>query len=142
MPKQQDSWSFIVADVARLQRRAFERQMVDSPVSLAEARALYYVSRNQGVRQIDLADLLEIQPIRLTHHIDNLETLGLVERRPDPGDRRAYQIYLRPGAKAVLDTFEETARTIRTAATKGLNAAQIDAMHHALDMIRANLHGI
>jgi DNA-binding MarR family transcriptional regulator len=139
---QQDSWGFLVADVARLLRRAFERQMTDSPISLAEARALYYVSRHEGVRQIDLADMLEIQPIRLTHHIDTLEKLGLVERRPDPNDRRAYHIFPRPKAKTVLATFEGTARTIRAAATKGLSAAQVEALHEALDTIRGNLHGI
>jgi DNA-binding MarR family transcriptional regulator len=94
------------------------------------------------VRQVDLAELLEIQPIRLTRHIDNLEKLGLVERRPDPSDRRAYHIFLRPKAKAVLADFESTAKAIRIASARGLSSAQVDALHEALGTIRSNLHGI
>ncbi|MDE2384450.1 MAG: MarR family transcriptional regulator [Alphaproteobacteria bacterium] len=142
MHSNRDTWGFLVADVSRLLRRAFERQMGGTPLSFAQARALYYISRHEGVRQVDLAELLELQPIRLARHIDVLEKLKLVERRPAPDDRRAYHIYLRPAAHEVLSEFESTAKSIRATATKGLNTAQVEALHAALGAIRGNLHGI
>jgi DNA-binding MarR family transcriptional regulator len=138
----QESLGFLVADVSRLLRRAFEKQLQGSGISLAQARTLVYVARHEGVRQIDLAELLEIQPIRLARLIDQLEKMKLVERRPSPDDRRAYLIQLLPGARTVLAKFEETANTIRTEATKSLSAAKVAAMMRALNTIRNNLHTI
>ena len=98
MTTHQDNLGFLLADVSRLMRRAFQQRLEGSSLTLAQARALIYVSRNEGVRQVDLADLLEVQPITLARLIDQLAGDGLVERRSDPADRRAYHIFLTPAA--------------------------------------------
>src|SRR4051812_9261819 len=98
MELRHDTLGFLLADVSRLMRRAFQQRLEGSSLTLAQARALIYVSRHEGVRQIDLADLLEIQPITLARLIDQLAAAGLVERRPDPTDRRAYQVFLTSAA--------------------------------------------
>ena len=140
MNKQRDSLGFLVADLSRLMRRAFTAGLGDSSITLNEARALVHVSRHQGVRQIDLAEMLEIQPIQLARLIDQLEALHLVERRTAPQDRRAYHIYLLPAAIDVLASFEGVAKGIRAEAMKGLSNQQVSAILDGLEIIRNNLN--
>lgn len=86
---------YLLADVSRLMRRAFQQQLVEgSSLTHAQARVLVYLARCEGLRQVELAEILEIQPITLARSIDQLAELGLVERRVDPVDRRAYKLYL------------------------------------------------
>ena len=106
---------------------------------MAQARALVYVSRHEGVRQIDLAEMLEIQPITLTRLIDQLATSGLVERRGSPTDRRAYQIHLLPAASQHLAIIEEVAGAVRAEAVSGFNEQQAAELIFALRKIRSNL---
>ena len=108
-------------------------------MSVAEARTLYLVSRNEGMRQVDLAGMLEVQPIAMARLIDKLEAMKLVERRPVVEDRRAYQIFLRPEAKPALDALETEAQGLRREITQGLSADEVNAMHDALSAMRANL---
>jgi DNA-binding MarR family transcriptional regulator len=93
------------------------------------------------VRQIDLADAMELQPITLARLIDQLAAAGLVERRADPADRRAYRVYLLPAAQNELATIEREAATIRARALQGLDATQADATLAALRIMQRNLSG-
>jgi hypothetical protein len=79
----QDSLGFLLASVARQLRHAFQQRLTDPQLTLAQARALVYVARHEGVRQVELAALLEVQPITLARLIDQLARAGLVERRAD-----------------------------------------------------------
>ena len=139
MKQQQDSLGFLVSDVARLMRRAFERRLEGSSLTLAQARALVYVSRNEGIRQVDLADLLESHPMTLARLIDQLARAGLVERRADATDRRAYQIHLTPAATPHLAAIDQVVVTIRKEATRHLDKSQVDAVLLALQQMRDNL---
>ena len=91
MQSLRDGLGFLLADVSRLMRREFAQRMGGrlSSLTFAQARALVHLSRSEGLRQIELANLLEVQPITLARLIDQLDARGLVERRADPDDRRA-----------------------------------------------------
>ena len=93
---------FLLHDVARLLRRNFMRRIQQHGLTQAQCRALMHLSRNEGVRQVDLAEALEVQPITLARLIDQLAEAGLVERRPDPEDRRAFRLVLTRAAKPVI----------------------------------------
>src|SRR5690348_3012927 len=121
---QDESVGFLVVEVSRLMRRAFNERLEGSGLTQAQARALKYVAHNEGLRQCDLADLLEVQPITLARLVDQLEKLGLVERRPDLVDRRAYRLHVRPAAASHLAAIDEVAREIRARALKGLDAKE------------------
>src|SRR5947209_3836111 len=133
---QADSHGFLVSDVARLMRRAFERSLEGSSLTLAQARALVYVSRHQGIRQVDLADLLEVQPMTLARLLDQLAVAGLVERRPDPVDRRAYQVYLTPAAAPQLAAIDQVVARIRREAARGLAKDELAAVVLGLRRMR------
>lgn len=94
--EQHDGFGFLLSDVSRLMRRAFQSRLRDTDLTLAQARTLVHLSRREGLRQVELADLLEIQPINLARLIDQLTAKELVERRADPTDRRAYRLFLHP----------------------------------------------
>jgi DNA-binding MarR family transcriptional regulator len=80
---------FLVVEVSRLMRREFYDRLEGSDLSQSQARALKHIAHNEGLKQRDLAELLEVQPITLARLVDQLEEMKLVERRPDPEDRRA-----------------------------------------------------
>jgi DNA-binding MarR family transcriptional regulator len=136
---QQDSLGFLLADVSRLMRRAFQRRLEGSELTLAQARTLVYISRNQGIRQVELAELLEIQPISLARLIDQLATRGLVERRNDPLDRRAYQLFLTSAAAAQLDAIARVGEATRMDALRGFSDSEAAKILAALKRMRDNL---
>jgi DNA-binding MarR family transcriptional regulator len=141
MPRADDGTGFLIADVARLLRRRFAANLRATAVklTLAQARALVYVSRQEGLRQVELAAVLEIQPITLARIVDQLDEAGLVERRKDPGDRRAYQLYLRPAARPLLARIARASDEVRLRALRGLGARDSAALLAALRRIRGNL---
>lgn len=134
-----ESLGFLVADLSRLMRRAFAQRIRDSSLTLAQARALVYLSRNEGMRQVDLAAVLEVQPITLARLVDQLHAGGLVERRADPADRRAYRLYLRPGARAPLEEIARVGAAVRAQALKGLSEREANATLEGLRRMRENL---
>lgn len=139
MELRHDSLDFLLADVSHLMRRAFEQRLEGSSLTLAQARALDYVSRNEGVHQVDLADMLEIRPITLARLVDQLADAALVERRSDPNDRRAYQLFLTPAAAPHLTAIEQVAAAIRIDALRDLNERQSTIVFFALRKMRENL---
>lgn len=139
MQSPQDNLGFLVNDISRLMRRAFQQKLDGSDLTLAQARTLVYVSRHEGVRQVDLAELLEIQPITLARLIDQLAEAGLVERRADPGDRRAYRLHLTAAAAPRLAAIRQVASSVRAHAFAGLDKQQIASLAAALQKMHDNL---
>lgn len=139
MTRQSYLLGFLVADIARLMRRAYKQRQQRSDLTVAQARALVQISRREGVRQVDLAEMLEVQPITLARLIDQLAQSGLVERRPDPTDRRAYLVYLTRAAGPQLSAIEAVAASIRADALRGLDRHEASLVVDALQKIHSNL---
>lgn len=138
MSAQEETLGFLLANVSRLMRRDFDARLQGTSLTLAQARALVYVSRHEGIRQVDLAEMLEIQPITLVRLIDQLAEAGLVERRADPTDRRAHQVYLTADAGPQLTVVKRAAAATRTRALRGLDAEQAALVMAALRRMREN----
>lgn len=130
---------FVVSDITRLMRIAFAERAATRGLTLAKARALVRLEQHEGVRQVELADLLEIQPITLARLVDVLEGQDLIERRRDDRDRRAYRLYLTPAARPVLAEIHEIADEISRQAFVGLEHGDAVLVRRALDRMRANL---
>src|SRR3954470_20696849 len=81
---------------ARLQRGRWREVLAPWDLSPSQARALRVLVEHDGTRVSDLAEALHIAPRSATEVADSLEERGLVERTPDPRDRRA--VLLRPTA--------------------------------------------
>lgn len=133
------SFGFLLHDIARMLRKNFTRRVQALGLTQTQWQALAHLSRNEGIRQVALAEILEIQPISLARLVDRLEAAGWVERRADPGDRRAFQLFLTQRAKPLLEQMWATARQIREEAMAGLAAADQAQMIEALCVIKTNL---
>jgi DNA-binding MarR family transcriptional regulator len=75
--------------VARQLRRAATESLAQWDISPSQARALRVLARHERIRLSDLAEHLHIAPRSATEVVDGLEAKGLVQRQPDPDDRRA-----------------------------------------------------
>ena len=100
---------------------------------------LAQLRRREGINQSSLAEILEIEPITLVRHIDRLLAKELVERRPDPDDRRAWKLYLKAEVQPVLDELREISGQTRADALAGIPAAQREQFIDNLLIIKANL---
>lgn len=139
-PHMSDSLGFLISDVSRLMRRRFDERARLIGVTRAQWRTLTTLSRHEGINQGGLADLLEVEPITLCRMIDRLEEAGLVERRRDPGDRRAWQIFLTTKALPLLEQLRGMADGMIEHALYGLDEAKRAKLVAALDTIRTNLN--
>jgi len=130
---------FLLNDTARLFRRAFNARMRDSGITALQWRLISYLKRHEGIRQGPLAELIEVEPITLSRMIDRLAEAGLVERRADPTDRRAWQLYLTPRARTLLGDMRRTTDKVSEEATEGLSAAERDKLIALVGRVRCNL---
>jgi MarR family transcriptional regulator, transcriptional regulator for hemolysin len=134
------SFGFLVHDVARLFGRRFnQRAVVVLGLTRAQCRVLGYLARNEGINQAGLADLLEIKPMTLVRQIDRMEEDGWIERRPDPGDRRARRLVLTEKARPILARILGLSSEIRGEAFAGLSARDAQQLIELLGRVHANL---
>lgn len=126
------SLGFLLADVSRLMRRRFDKRAMELGLTRAQWRVLARLRRREGMNQKELADFLEIENITLTRHIDRLEAKGWVERRRDPNDRRAWNLYLNPEVQPILDEMRKLSGITRNEALAGIPA---DQREHLIDML-------
>lgn len=130
---------FLLADVSHLMRRAIARRLNGSTLTFAQARAMVHLSRHKGIRQVELASLLEIQPITLARLLDQLEEQDLIERRRDPADRRAHCLFLTPTAAPQLASLREVAAAVRADVLRGIDERDAMIMLGVLAKMRDNL---
>jgi len=135
-----DSLGFLISDVSRLMRRRFDERARLIGVTRAQWRTLTTLARHEGLNQGSLADLLEVEPITLCRMIDRLEEAGLVERRRDPADRRAWLIFLTPKAHPLIGQLRGLAEDLFEDALSGLDTARRAALTDMLGVIRTNLN--
>jgi MarR family transcriptional regulator for hemolysin len=129
----------LLVEVARLLRRNFNRRAQDRGLTQTQWQALAYLSRDQGMNQACLADLLEVQPITAGRLIDRLEAAGWVQRRPDPADRRVQRLYLTQKAEPLLDDMRALAAATREEAMAGLSDRERRELIRALQALKGNL---
>jgi len=130
---------FLLNDTARMFRRDFNARTRDSGITALQSRVLTYLFRYPGIRQGPLAELIEVEPITLSRMVDRLEEAELVERRADPTDRRAWQLYLTPQAEPLLDHLRQTAQAVVAEATEGMSEAERATLAALVERVRANL---
>ncbi len=136
------SLGFLIGDVSRLLRLRLDQRARALDLTRAQWRVLAQLRRREGINQRALADILEIENITLTRHIDRLELKGLVERRPDPKDRRAHTLHLKPKTKSVLGKMRTLSEQTREEALEGINAKDAEQLIDTLLKIKDNMLNI
>lgn len=134
-----DSLAFLLNDAARLLRRRFDGRARALGVSRAQWQVLFALSRQEGSNQTSLADYLEVETITLCRMVDRLADAGLVERRADPADRRAWRLFLTDAAHPLLDQLRQVGEDVVEGALAGIPEAQRAVMREGLSQVRSNL---
>ena len=135
----EDGFGFLLHDVARLLRRNFNRRVRSIGLTQEQCRVILLLSRHEGIQQVDLAELLEIQPITLARLLDKLQETGLIERRRNPDDRRAFRLHLTKQAHPVLKRILAVGAATRADASKDVTKADLDVLFSVLCQFKANL---
>lgn len=143
MAKTEDvSFGYLLNDVTLLFRKHFDRRAVKFGLTRAQWRATKMLNHREGLRQTELAELLEMEPIAVGRVIDRLQAAGFVERRPDPRDRRAWRLYVTEQARVIVDDMELIARDLRKDATCGVEHAELCQALAVINRIKDNLQAL
>ncbi|MFM5923164.1 MAG: MarR family winged helix-turn-helix transcriptional regulator [Novosphingobium sp.] len=132
------SLPYLLSDSARLLRRAFDARVRTLGMTSPQARLLLILSVNEGENQGFYAERLEVEPISLTRMIDRMEESGLIERRRDPADRRAWRLHLTERSRQVIDEARLCLADLEDEMLAGISAPQRDALADILETIRVN----
>jgi len=130
---------FLLHDVARLLRKRFEQRARGTGLTRAQWQTLAFLSKNDGIMQRSLADLLDVEAITLTRILDRLVEQGFVERRPHPTDRRAHLIFICEAAMPLLEDMRELGGQTRAEALEGVSQAEQEQLIQTLLSMKDNL---
>src|ERR1700740_1818230 len=114
---------FTLAELHRLLRAYADKEAGRFGITRAQWAVLAKVERSEGMKQTELAELLEMQPITLTRLIDKLCDAGWIERRSDATDRRVNRLYLRKAARPLLGKLAGLPSDLTANALEGIGAS-------------------
>lgn len=131
--------AFTLKDVSRMLGTYADQQGHVLGISRAQWTVLVRLQRHEGLKQSELADVLDLQPISLTRLLDRLAENGLIERRPDPNDRRANRLYLTPAARPLLERLNKLSAGLMEIVLAGLDRKAREQLLHNLSIVKDNL---
>jgi DNA-binding MarR family transcriptional regulator len=129
---------FEIGETAHALRKAFDRLAVGLGVTRAQWKVLFKLTRHPGLRQVELADILELEPITLCRIVDRLEEAGLVERTRDPEDRRAWKLHVTAKAQPLVAKLQAVGAELVGQAFAGIDPKDIETTRKVLAQVREN----
>ena len=130
---------FEINETARAIRRSFDQRAATAGVTRQQWRVLARLKREPGLRQVELAERLDMEPITLCRIVDRLEESGLVERRPDPSDRRAWRLELTEKAAPLVTQLRGLAHDLAEEIMEGMEESELGRLREELAIIRSNV---
>ena len=134
------NFGFLVHDIARLMRVAFDRRGRELGLTRSQWWVLTVLYAKEGVTKSELAAFMELEKATLGRLLDRLEEKEWVERRPDRTDRRIKRVFLTDRVQGLMRSLRAIAADIRRDASRGIDHAQHEAFIDTLLMIKANLN--
>jgi MarR family transcriptional regulator, transcriptional regulator for hemolysin len=132
-------FAFMLNDVARMLRTYADHKAAQFGITRAQWVVLARLDRSEGLKQSELAEMLELQPISLTRLLDKLSDSGLIERRPDPIDRRAKRLFLTHAARPLLEKLGDLGEELMATALAGVERDSVELMVAQLGVVKENL---
>ena len=133
------NFGFLLKEVSRRYVNRFEVRAAEIPLNLAQAKALVRLEKNEGVSQARLAELAEVDAMTMVRILDRMEAEGLLERRPDPADRRARCLYLTAKARPILNEIWRLSDEIRAEIFAGVGKDERERFMGVLERLYANI---
>lgn len=132
---------FTLGEVQRLMRAYADKAGSRYGITRAQWAVLAKVERAEGMKQTELAEQMEMQPITLTRLIDKLCDAGWIERRGDDTDRRVNRLYLKEAARPLLIKLAGLRSEITATALDGISPDDAAQMLSQLQSIKENVRG-
>jgi MarR family transcriptional regulator for hemolysin len=131
---------FLLKEVSRRYVSRFEEHARAISLNLPQCKVLVRLDKNEGVSQARLAELVEVDAMTMVRILDRMEADGLLERRPDPADRRARCLFLTAKAKPLLDEVWRLSEVTRAEVFDGIGKQQRAEFMEALERMHDNLY--
>lgn len=135
------SLPYLLSDTARLLRRHFDARVRALGVTSPQARMLLIMSVHEGENQGFYAERLEVEPITLCRMVDRMEETGLVERRKDPGDRRAWRLHLTARSRPMIEQLHGCIAALEADMLAQFAGTQAESLHGLLSKVQTTLSG-
>jgi MarR family transcriptional regulator, transcriptional regulator for hemolysin len=129
---------FLLKEVSRLYVERFELHAASLGLTLAQCKTLVRLADHEGVSQVRLAELTDLEPMALVRILDRMEAEGWLERRSDPRDRRVRCLYLTGKAKPRLEDIRRVIDVTSGEAFSGISKRQSELLMELLDTVRSN----
>lgn len=133
---------FLIADVARMMRSAFDRRVRRIGLTRAQWQVLSLLHRRPGLSQSELAEMLEVERATAGRMIDRLEQKGWLVRRRDPADRRTWRLHLTAEAEEVQAEMGMIAARMIDDAMGALRPGEREALTEMLERVKGQLQGM
>ena len=131
-------FGFLLRDVTRLYVQRFEQHAAALGLTLAQCKALMRLADCEGVSQVRLSELTDLDPMTLVRILDRMESEGWLERRKDPRDRRVRCLYLTSDAKPLLDDIKHLIDVTWEEAFASIPKQKSEMVMELLDTVRGN----
>lgn len=119
-----DNWGYLLSDCSRRLRRLFDERMRSLGMTGPQARLLVILETREGASQSYYANELDVEPITLCRMVDRMEEADLIERRPDPADRRARLVFRTRRAKQIETQIKAEIETLLDEVAQDLDSAE------------------
>ncbi len=138
-PNAERGLGFLLADISRMARKEFDRRVRDLGLTRAQWLFLYYLARQPGCTQSEMAELLQMEKITISRQAQRLELAGWIQRDAHAADARAYHLELTPRAERIIARLDERADRLRNDFLEGISPARRTSLLADLTLIKANL---
>ena len=129
---------YLLKDVTRRYVARFERHAAEISLTLMQCKVLLHLSKNEGASQVRLCELTDVEPMMMVRILDRMEADKLLERRPDPHDRRARRLYLTRKAAPLLEEVDRISEITRNEIFDGVSKSEREGFLRVLEHIHAN----
>jgi len=130
-----------LVESSRLLRNHIDHRAKSRGTTRAQWIVLFRLREQEGLSQVDLAEVLELQPISLVRLLDRLVERGLLERRQDPRDRRTNRLFLTAGGRQLVDDLDSLRDAIATDVLKDVPVSAIETALNTLRDIKERIKG-
>jgi MarR family transcriptional regulator for hemolysin len=131
-----------LASVNRKLRALFDARVKERGLTLSRAKALFALSKRDGLNQRELADELGIETPTIVRLLDGMEKQGFIERRVEASDRRAKQIHMTARGRDIAGDIDKLACEIREQVLGGVDAKDKAVALQVVSLMNGNLVSI
>lgn len=132
----------VFQDIARFRAILFDALLKPYDMTMSQGWVLVHLVRENGLRQWDLAQRLEVATVTTSKLIDRLEERGFVERRIDPEDRRSNRVFATSKARSLVKIMTQTVSEVDTIANAGVAPEELETTMRVLRLMRQNLRTV